>query len=714
MPPKQATTAALAQTDRPRFACRHCSSTFKRKEHMIRHERSHTAERPYECSHCETAFTRKDLLVRHKRTCAVANAAQNLNEEESEDIPKPSAKPRTVKIIHKKKFIVEDEYEEEEDETMEDDALHLASEYDPSNLSQYDHLIPNADRDSSVYETGTDTETSTGEDWDSVPDDVSPSDSGSPAPDWADSVIDSAVFTDAFLRDLSYVLVSTCGVDISVCPISAADINRFIIAYRKHVAKQMPIIHPSLFEYDYLPLNDFTLLDQVDPAVAANCVVLLTTAALGATCLSMHEPARLLRDLSLKCVTVLFDLSSPRQSEEFALGVMQVRLLCGIFDAWSANKQLAERALDEQAALVRACVTGISRRCARVTDSFKAWRIRESYHRLYWGFYTFMSNLYLSFGDICPLPRIGTEKLPLPESDALWEELNENSWRELLSQVEEPSTSDVALARILAFNDVGDHGNTGSADSSYSGFATCVMLRILLHHLSTTNQVLRFGGIHSVPATIELDYLRTLSFEQVDRIVAHLSAQSSHQGRWSSRPQFETLIQMIKLRRLNLPATRRLGVLSSLVLDEDLGLDLMEALENRCKRSTNVTKTLSICLSYIQPYLFKKSHIDSIEELLCTWESVLCLIIWIRTIEINYSSGISVQPEEAAMIDDVTRIVTSKRNTFFRETAPESGQEKMYLTTRLAYTWCGVLRKEDMIKCGEQVRSFLANLITKL
>lgn len=599
---------------------------------------------------------------------------------------------------------------------MEDDTLRVASEYDPSNLSQFDHLIPPGEREDSMYETGTESETSASGDWDSVPDDISPSDSGSPQPDWIDAAIsDSAVlFTEPLLHDLSWVLMSTCGVDISASTIAVDELNGYIAAYRMHYAKQMPIIHSSVFECDYIPSIDISLLEDIDLSVAANCVLLLMAAALGATYSSMHEPARLLRDISFKCVVALTELPATRQSEEFSLGIMQVRLLCGVFDAWSGNKQLAERALDEQAALVRACVTGISRRSSRAVESFNAWKIRESYHRLYWGYYTFMSNLYLSFGDICPLPRIGTEKLPLPESDALWEELNEQSWQELLCQVDEPATSDVALARILAFSDVSGLVTADAADSSYSGFATCVMLRILLHHLSTTNQVLRFGGIHSVPATIELDYLRNLSFEQVDRIVAHLSARSSRQSKSSTRPQFETLVHMIKLRRLNLPATRRLGVLSSLVLDEDLGLDLLEALENRCKRSTNVTKTLSTCLTYIQPYLFKRGRIDSIEELLCTWESVLCLIIWIRTIEINFSSGISVQPEEAAMIDDVTRIVTNKRNTFFQATAPASGQEKMYLTTRLAYTWCGVLQKEDMLSCGEQVRVFLANLISKL
>ncbi|KAI4710767.1 hypothetical protein J4E89_004357 [Alternaria sp. Ai002NY15] len=46
--------------------CTHCSRSFKRAEHLIRHTRTHTREKPYSCR-CGQAFTRRDLLTRHWR-----------------------------------------------------------------------------------------------------------------------------------------------------------------------------------------------------------------------------------------------------------------------------------------------------------------------------------------------------------------------------------------------------------------------------------------------------------------------------------------------------------------------------------------------------------------------------------------------------------------------------------------------------------------------
>ncbi|CAH0042545.1 unnamed protein product [Clonostachys rhizophaga] len=46
--------------------CPHCGRTFKRTEHLERHVRTHTKEKPFVC-HCGAAFARKDLLVRHRR-----------------------------------------------------------------------------------------------------------------------------------------------------------------------------------------------------------------------------------------------------------------------------------------------------------------------------------------------------------------------------------------------------------------------------------------------------------------------------------------------------------------------------------------------------------------------------------------------------------------------------------------------------------------------
>ncbi|KAK0384269.1 hypothetical protein NLU13_8357 [Sarocladium strictum] len=46
--------------------CGFCKKEFKRQEHLDRHLRTHTKERPYKCE-CGRSFTRQDLLHRHRR-----------------------------------------------------------------------------------------------------------------------------------------------------------------------------------------------------------------------------------------------------------------------------------------------------------------------------------------------------------------------------------------------------------------------------------------------------------------------------------------------------------------------------------------------------------------------------------------------------------------------------------------------------------------------
>ncbi|KUJ11211.1 uncharacterized protein LY89DRAFT_595433 [Mollisia scopiformis] len=71
-----------------RFLCKHCQRRFARLEHLQRHERIHTQEKPFGCRLCGHHFTRSDLLIRHERLTHNKDAsadAQRNEYDENED-----------------------------------------------------------------------------------------------------------------------------------------------------------------------------------------------------------------------------------------------------------------------------------------------------------------------------------------------------------------------------------------------------------------------------------------------------------------------------------------------------------------------------------------------------------------------------------------------------------------------------------------------------
>jgi transcription factor STE12 len=61
-----------------------CGRLFKRLEHLKRHVRTHTQERPYECNRCSKRFSRSDNLTQHIKTHEKADRGERLNTEASE------------------------------------------------------------------------------------------------------------------------------------------------------------------------------------------------------------------------------------------------------------------------------------------------------------------------------------------------------------------------------------------------------------------------------------------------------------------------------------------------------------------------------------------------------------------------------------------------------------------------------------------------------
>lgn len=60
------TVKGSTPSGKPRlFVCATCTRAFARHEHLKRHERSHTKEKPFTCNICSRKFSRRDLLLRH-------------------------------------------------------------------------------------------------------------------------------------------------------------------------------------------------------------------------------------------------------------------------------------------------------------------------------------------------------------------------------------------------------------------------------------------------------------------------------------------------------------------------------------------------------------------------------------------------------------------------------------------------------------------------
>ncbi|KAH7420254.1 hypothetical protein BKA64DRAFT_37196 [Cadophora sp. MPI-SDFR-AT-0126] len=63
----QGPAASAPNKVKKRFLCQHCQRRFARLEHLQRHERIHTQDKPFSCQQCDSHFSRSDLLIRHLR-----------------------------------------------------------------------------------------------------------------------------------------------------------------------------------------------------------------------------------------------------------------------------------------------------------------------------------------------------------------------------------------------------------------------------------------------------------------------------------------------------------------------------------------------------------------------------------------------------------------------------------------------------------------------
>ncbi|KAL4901990.1 hypothetical protein BDW74DRAFT_187005 [Aspergillus multicolor] len=68
--------SSTTEKGRKEFSCTYCQRVFRKLEHLQRHTRRHTNEKPFACS-CGALFSRQDLLRRHERLASQEGTEQS-------------------------------------------------------------------------------------------------------------------------------------------------------------------------------------------------------------------------------------------------------------------------------------------------------------------------------------------------------------------------------------------------------------------------------------------------------------------------------------------------------------------------------------------------------------------------------------------------------------------------------------------------------------
>ncbi|KAK9454482.1 hypothetical protein V1511DRAFT_502122 [Dipodascopsis uninucleata] len=760
---------------RKQYICQSCGAEFKRGEHLTRHERSHTMERPFSCDQCGSSFTRKDLLVRHSRMCN-GTPSKRRNRRNVTMKVSPShqglAVPRTSSQHSPTDMTLSDE------QVVSIRGIDVSTDSSPGNsilvapsgidkqymrrpsiekfsigaeLSDPSYLLSPERRFSDIlfpskqnfsgFETinpslnlanipffdplkfatpevvaalssmnMSDPVTAVSPQTEpclslggSPPDDVEVSDMLLDQKRLSSAAI--VVEFDDSCRTAMLNIFSVLGFDLEDVIPATQDMIRYFYAYIAGLHRHFPILHHTVFKFEFLK-NYFlspTIITHLSKDVndasfpweyVSSATLALTVMTVGALHALDHDVANGLRDLLWVILPKL--VSNEMIADDNRLGLFQsYLLLCG-FDTWSGDGNAVQHAIDEQSFLAKCCSRGVNLRRDRVLTNWRDWIKRESYHRLFWGVYVYMSDMFITYNQIISF-NVLDRGFFLPESDSLWTAKTEYKWLTSLKSTVSPVTIDEIMKDIFSSQDeitflkqtterkssrtLSIFDNEGRSNQWFMGknntpesitsietldgddsselfiindrfhvlssYAIYLVMHCVMHHIWSAFQLIQVG-FPIASKKDELNRLRNLSFSHAAQIlqssafkVLGLQAALSDEG--SQRLMMFNACVLVRVMEIRLFKTSHAlnSVLSEPNVDQFLDNALDEFLSSRPERSDLADRAVEDAIGVLEipvssgtdMYRRVVSVQCNVQNALCGWEMILFLSVWVHEIE---------------------------------------------------------------------------------